>query len=148
MEKVIFAVFLAIAAWQDLRRQAVDVWIYLLFGGLAIAAGVYRILILEETYAIAEHGAGIAMGLMLLALCRISGGGIGMGDGCFFLVTGILLGFWENVALLCYGTLLSGVFCLCWFVGGSMLGQENIRKKTFPFLPFLTLPGIWLIWFR
>ena len=146
MEKMVLTGFLLTAAWQDLRKQEVDVWVFGFFGALGVALAVYRWLVPGETYALLEHGAGIGLGLALLGICRLSRGAIGIGDGCFFLVTGVLLGFWENVALLCYGTLCCGVYCLCWFTWGSLRGRTDLRTKTVPFLPFVALPGIWLAW--
>lgn len=142
--KGLFLVFLLAAAMQDIREKQVDVRIYLVFGVSALVLGVGRWLGQGEVYGVLEHAAGMVPGLLLLGAGRISRGGIGTGDGCFFLVSGLMLGFWENLALLCYSTLCCGVFCLGYFVWAKQKQGEHIGKRTVPFLPFAILPGIWL----
>lgn len=141
--KGIFLCFVLLAAGQDLKRKQVDVCIYLVFG-IAAMGSVCIQLAAGETYNLLEHVAAASIGVGLLGLGMLSGGSIGTGDGCFFLVSGLMLGFWENLAMLCYGTLLCGVFCLIYFWWGRMHGWKNIGKQTIPFLPFAALPGIWL----
>lgn len=140
----LFLCFLLAAAWQDLRRRQVDICLYLIFGISAGMLGLGRWLALGETYDILGHMAGSALGAALLGAGLASRGGIGMGDGCFFLVSGLMLGFWENLALLCYSTLCCGVFCLGYLVWCRVRAGEHVGKRTVPFLPFAVLPGIWL----
>lgn len=144
--KGIFLCFMLLAAGQDLKRRQVDVRIYLVFGMVAMGSVCIQ-LAMGETYNLLEHVAAASIGAGLLGLGMLSGGSIGTGDGCFFLVSGLMLRFWENLAMLCYGTLLCGVFCLIYFWWGRMHGWKNIGKQTVPFLPFAALPGIWLaVW--
>lgn len=140
----LFLCFLLAAAWQDFRRRRVEIRIYLIFGVLAAALGICRWLALGEAYGLLEHMAGSALGGGLLAAGAASRGGIGAGDGCFFLVSGLMLGFWENLALLCYSTLCCGLFCLGYLVWCRVKGGEHAGKRTVPFLPFAVLPGVWL----
>ncbi len=141
----LFLCFLLAAAWQDLRSGQVDICIYLIFGAAAGIMGIHRWLVLEESYGLLGHMAGSALGGGLLAVGIASRGGIGTGDGCFFLVSGLMLGFWENLALLCYSTLCCGIFCLGYFVWCRIKNGEHVGKRTVPFLPFTVLPGIWLV---
>lgn len=144
MEKWVFVTFLFIAAAQDLRRKEVEIWVYLLFGGMGLAVGIARWVSGEAAYAWMEHLAASGIGIALLAASAVSRGEIGMGDGCFFLVSGLLLGFWENVILLSYGVLLCGMFCLGYFVWCRFHMAGDVRKRVVPFLPFLVPSGIWL----
>lgn len=145
METGLFACFLALAAGQDMRRKQVDVWVYLLFGGLAAVSGAAGYWLLGETYGCLEHAAALLPGALLLGARAVTRGAVGGGDGCFFLVSGLLLGFWENVMLLCYGILFCGIFSLVYVVWGKLRGRGNVGKETVPFLPFVALPGIWLV---
>lgn len=139
----LFLSFLLIAAGQDVRRKCVDLWVYLLFGGLAVGLCFYQwrtgcwngwIDVLSNA----------CVGLGMIAIGILWKETIGLGDGCFFMVSGFLLGFWENLALLFYGLLLCGSYCLFRLVWEQIYICRNIRKQTVPFLPFLVPVGIWL----
>lgn len=145
MERWLFAGFLLLAAAQDLKKKQVDIWIYLLFGGAALAIGIGRELTGGDACPWLEHLSGAGLGMGLLAVSAVSRGGIGTGDGCFFLVSGLFLGFWENLMMLCYGTLLCGVFCLGYWIWCRFHMIADVRKRVVPFLPFVVPPGIWLV---
>ncbi|MDO5407828.1 MAG: prepilin peptidase [Eubacteriales bacterium] len=145
MERWLFAGFLLLAAAQDLERKQVDIWIYLLFGGAAVAGGIGRQLAGGEACGWLEYLGGVCPGIVLLAASAVSRGGIGAGDGWFFLVSGLYLGFWENLMMLCYGTLFCGIFCLGYLVWCRFRQIQNGGKRVVPFLPFVVPPGIWLV---
>ena len=147
MEQWVFGMFLAVAAGQDLKKKQVDIWVYFLFGGLALAVAAMRQLVGNIGYQWMEHLGGICIGLLLSGLGIISRGGIGIGDGCFFLVSGMMLKFQESMMLLCYGTLLCGLYCLIYLVWRRFHaeGLVGVRKQIVPFLPFLIPPGMWLV---
>ena len=140
----LFVCFLLTAAGQDLKRSRVDIMIYLIFGASAVVLGAYKWAVQGESYEVLGHLAGASVGAVLLGAGMASRGAIGAGDGLFFLVSGLMLGFWENLALLCYGTLCCGIFCLIYFVWCKVMRGENTGKHTVPFLPFAVIPGLWL----
>ena len=123
LETAVLAGFTALAAGQDLRKKQVDINLYWIFGMIAGAVLVFR----------------------MLGLGKVSRGSIGAGDGCYFLISGLLLGFWRNLAVLFYGTLCCGLFCLVYFVWGNFKKKDNLRKQTVPFLPFAAVPVFWMI---
>lgn len=133
------------AAAQDLARKQVDIWIYLLFGGTALAIGIGRQLAGDAGYSCLQHVEAAGLGAALLAASLVSRGGIGRGDGCFFLVSGLYLEFWENLMMLCYGILLCGIFSLGYLMWCRFRMSADVRKRTIPFLPFVVPPGIWLV---
>lgn len=143
MGKWIFVVFLLITAIQDLRKSCVEWWIYMVFGGLACLK-----LVCEWVQGQPVDWLGMAcslcLGLGLLGCSMMWSGGLGLGDGCFFLITGLLLGFWENFALLCYGLCFCSAYCLVLFVWNQLHWQKNMRRLSVPFLPFLLAPGMWI----
>lgn len=136
---------MSVVVWQDLRYQAVSVRTYLIFAVAALAAAG-GLAIQGEAYAWLGHAAGMGIGLGMIGLWKASRGEVGLGDGCFFLISGLLLDFWENIMLLCYGILFCGVYCLGLFAWGMWKKKSSPGKQTVPFLPFVALPGIWLIW--
>lgn len=141
MQKILFLCFVLVAAAQDLRQKQVNIVIYATFGAAALAVELFHIVSGEGMYSWMDFGASISLGLGLLGIGVLSNGAIGTGDGCFFAVSGLLLGFWENLALMCYGILSCGLFCLGYYVLGHLRGGENLGKRTVPFLPFVVLPA-------
>lgn len=144
-ERWLFLLFLLVAAGQDMRRKSVELWTYLAFGAGALLAMGYRW---------AATGQALDWGSLLCSLCLgfgLLGCGIlwrdavGLGDGCFFLVSGLMLGFWENLALLCYGMLLCSMYCLGLLVWNQVRYHRDATKYTVPFLPFLVPVGIWIV---
>lgn len=147
MERWIFGMFLAVAAGQDLRKKQVDLWIYGLFGCFAFLLAIGRQLRGAAGFQWQEYIGGISIGLMLLGIGIISRGSIGMGDGLFFLVSGMILKLPENMLLLSYGILLCGLYSLGYLVWIHFRaeGIKHMRAQMIPFLPFLIPPGIWLL---
>ena len=84
------------------------------------------------------------IGGILLFISRLIGGGIGEGDGWFFVVAGLFLSPGENGLLLLSGIFLSGIFSLLYVVAGALNGTWQRHRKSFPFLPFLLPAGLWI----
>lgn len=110
---IIFTTFLAAAAWQDLRNKSVSVWLYLGYGAVA---GAIR---LTGGEPVLQALSGGLVGVVLLAAGWMTAGAIGIGDGLFFVVSGLYLSFYDNVRLLLYGILWGGIFCLFLFLHGK-----------------------------
>ena len=135
---IIFTTFLAAAAWQDLRNKSVSVWLYLGYGAVA---GAIR---LTGGEPVLQALSGGLVGVVLLAAGWMTAGAIGIGDGLFFVVSGLYLSFYDNVRLLLYGILWGGIFCLFLFLHGKKHGI-NIHRMTVLFLPFLIPGWIWMV---
>lgn len=145
MERWLFAAFLLLAAAQDLKEKQVDIWIYLLFGGAALALGTGRELADGAACSWLEYLSGVVPGIGLLAVSALSRGEIGAGDGYFFLVSGLFLEFWDNLMMLCYGVLFCGFYCLGYWFWCRFHMDMDAGKRIVPFLPFVVPPGIWLV---
>ncbi len=75
-------------------------------------------------------GAAVGIGLLLTAF--LSREAVGFGDGLLLCVTGIYLGFWENLRLLLMGT------ALCALIQGAGLLLRRVRlTDRVPLVPFL-----------
>lgn len=140
----LFLSFLLVAAGQDLRSKQVEVRVYIVFGVLAAGLVWYQWYVrdLADWPGIICN---LCIALGMLAACWLCPGAIGAGDGCFFLVSGMLLSFWENLALLFYGILLCGGYCLLKVVVNQLYQGTWVKHQTVPFLPFLVPVGIWLV---
>lgn len=90
-------------------------------------------------------GMGSLLGGILLLIGRLSRGALGEGDGIFFIIAGIYLGFWKNLALLVSALILCSFSGLVLFLWGQMQGRDY-RKKTLPLLVFTLPMGIYLTW--
>ncbi len=141
----IFGLFLLAAAWQDFWMKAVDRRVYLGFGAAAV---VWNLAVLGAMLAGQGPGAGAMVrtrlmsmlpGAGLLVLSRVSRGSIGVGDGWFFLVSGLLLDASRNLALLCCGVMLCGLYCLGYLVYGRFRERKKSGRQTVAFLPFVAL---------
>lgn len=135
---IVFMTFLAAAAWQDLRKKSVSLWLYLGYGAAACA-----VWIVGRDFKITDLN-GLPVGLVLLAAGRASGGAIGSGDGWFFVVSGLYLSLSQNVRLLLGGLLFCGLYCLFLILYAKVKGK-NMRGRTVPFLPFLVPAWIWMV---
>ena len=84
---IIFTTFLAAAAWQDLRNKSVSVWLYPGYGAVAVAIR------LTGGEPVLQALSGGLVGVVLLAAGWMTAGAIGIGDGLFFVVSGLYLAF-------------------------------------------------------
>lgn len=153
-----FFLYLAAAAWQDGRKKQVSGWIFLFFFVHFFTSQVCQRLFMADMekfpaniwfYGIAKNPSpwnllsGCLVGVALIGISLVTEGALGEGDGIFFIVAGLYLGFWRNLFLfgaalfLCSG---AGLACLIW---GRYSGTDY-RKKTLPFLLFVFPVGIWL----
>ncbi|MEF9954215.1 MAG: prepilin peptidase [Clostridium sp.] len=136
--KLTYTLYLLIASWQDLKNRKIAVWLYVVF---AITGVLENILWQEFTWG--EVVAAMIPGGLLLLLTKCSRGAIGSGDGWFFVVSAVYLGFWNITALLLYGLMCCSICCLGIIVWGSAAGIP-VRKMRLPFLPFLFPVWIWI----
>lgn len=144
-DRWMFLLFLLIAAVQDIKRKSVEVRVYAVFGTLAILTIGYQWAAKGQAVDWSSLFCSLCLGFGLLGCGMLWRDAVGLGDGCFFLVSGLMLGFWENLALLCYGMLLCSIYCLGLLVWKQVRYRQNVRKCTVPFLPFLVPVGIWMV---
>ena len=139
--------FLIIAAVQDYRRKQIDLWVFVAFGLLLAGAKGYLWFVSEEKFSWADTAAGIGTGAVLLGLSAVSRGGVGMGDGGFFCVSGLALGFRRNFTLFGISILMCGVWSLFLLTKTRISGQiyyGGLRNKTVPFIPFVLAASVCL----
>ena len=154
LREIILFVFLIVASIWDLKEKRIPVWVFSLTAVLIVCLD-FGYLITEllnhvdsvestrivaegiagtESRILAEKLAGMAVGLVLLAVSKLTGGEIGEGDGIAFLITGFTLGFRDNFLLLCEALLLSFVWSLIFIIA------KKINLKTsLPFVPFVLI---------
>lgn len=137
LRAAVFVVILLCGVWQDMRYRSVSRG-FLLASGLAggllyIASGLgWSRLLLSS-----------AVGIVLLGFSHLTDGGIGEGDGWFFVVTGFFLEPVENMILFLSGVIFCSVYSLT-LTAAVFAGGGNIRRRRLPFLPYLLPIGLWL----
>jgi leader peptidase (prepilin peptidase)/N-methyltransferase len=141
----VFAVFLGVAAWQDLRRMEIDLWVFGVFGLAAVVSCVDSFFLGGEP-SWKECLAGGLFGGGFLLISRVSGGGIGSGDGLFFVVAGLLLGVEKCILLFVGATVLCGIYSLFFYTYKKLRYNLQAGKQLIPFLPFVAVTGVLMIW--
>ena len=140
MKEMLFLIFLAVAAWQDMRDKEIDAWLYVVFGGLIW----FGKLCFDGPVELWREAVNAVPGIALVLLSRLSGGAVGEGDGWFFVVAGVALGVWNAVALFFIALFL----CCLWCAGMAVWGWRrriSVRRKTVPFLPFVLPAVLWIL---
>lgn len=152
--KLVFAAFLCVCAWEDFREKKISVLFLWVAASVAAAwtAGYYMILLdwadMHEAHLwLAMRGAALIPGILLLVLSKITKGAVGQGDGFFFLVSGMYLGFWDNVTLLFFGLLICSLWGMGMLIWG-MFEKKRIKNVQLPFLPFLVPAAVALAAFQ
>lgn len=139
---LLFGIFLFIAAMQDLRSKQVELWVFILFGILAFGLKVFLWLRSGTSICWWGHLKESCLGLGLLGLGKFCQGEIGAGDGLFFLISGWLLGFRENLLMFYGGVMFCGLYAMTTFVWYRICKKTKIGKVTIPFLPFVAVWGV------
>ena len=118
---------LAITAYRDCKEKSIYLYLPIVAGVMGV---ILHIFFLER--GVADMLWGVGIGGCVILLAWISKESIGVGDGIMLMVSGIYLGFWENLELLFTALLLVGVTALF-----LMVVKKKRRDYRVPFLPFL-----------
>ena len=118
---------LALFSVEDVRRRTIPV------GGIVVAAIVGLVMHLcFRRIGIWNVCGGILIGGILLLVSMASHERIGRGDALLLAVTGIFLGFWDNLMLFWIATVISA-FCGL----AAMLFFGKKKQDELPFVPCL-----------
>lgn len=115
--RICFLLFLLSASWQDLKKKTIKKSTFQIWGTVGVilqAAHIFSQIFMGtekmEMQVIVQEVTGLMfaalLGILLLSLSTAAEEAMGKGDGCFFLVAGIFLGFWKNMLLLSGGLFL------------------------------------------
>lgn len=142
MTWIIIGILLLVESVVDIRTMQIAAWRMYSYIAIAVA---YRAL----HFQVSELGNllwGIAIGLAVLGIGRISGEAIGYGDGIVILILGILLGGRITIVIM---TIASGILML--FSMGVVVRNrfriKHMASQRFAMIPFLCLGyigGVWL----
>lgn len=134
MSQIGCGLYLFMLSVADVRIRKLPVWILAAGGVAACAVRIYQrgipvILVL----------AGAAVGVVFLAVSKVTEEGFGYGDSLLILVLGIYLGFWNLLGI------LLGAFLLCSLFAIAALAYHRFHRNTgYPFVPFLM--ASYIVW--
>lgn len=130
--KILVASLLGFAGIVDLKWKKVN----LLFLIPYIIAGILCNLKYQLLAPISIVG-GMVIGIVMIGIGMITKGKIGIGDGIILIVTGLFLGFFDNLFLLLSATFLAAM------IGALLLLIKGVNKNyEIPFIPFLFIAFI------
>ena len=132
--RICFLLFLLSASWQDLKKKTIKKSTFRIWGTVGVILQAAHIFVQEVTGLMFA----VLLGILLLSLSTATEEAMGKGDGCFFLVAGIFLGFWKNMLL------LSGGLFLCFPAAVYLMikGRKARNTESIPFLPFVFPVGL------
>lgn len=136
--KILVLTMLSIMSIMDLKSKRINLYFLIPF----LVSGVICNLSYQLVPLTSLIG-GVGIGIVLLMISFVTKGKIGSGDGIILMVTGLFLGFYDNLLLLLSATFLSAI------VGAFILLKKGMNKKyEIPFIPFLLLSfaGGLIIW--
>ena len=104
--RICFLLFLLSASWQDLKKKTIKKSTFQIWGTVGVilqAAHIFSQIFMGTEkmgmQVIVQEVTGLMfaalLGILLLSLSTATEEAMGKGDGCFFLVAGIFLGFWK-----------------------------------------------------
>ncbi len=127
---------LTIGAVSDLRERTVSCRVLAVCGGV----GMVYALITGPV----GHIRGLAAGMGLLLVSRVTGGAVGMGDGWFLLASAWYLTGEEIWLLLLGGLSVSWFWSAGIILRGNWIGK-NTANATLPFLACMWPIGAWIL---
>lgn len=124
---IILFVGLLICSWEDIRSQMVSlpfviIWTGLL-GGMQIYQGKLNVVLLLALF--------LTVGIVAM-LSRLSGGGIGLGDGFLFAMALMGLGVAQGIQMMFY--CFVGSFCTAVILLLVFSGKKDTRIPLAPFI--------------
>lgn len=125
--KAVLGGLLLLTAIQDIRNKSISTWI-LLSGLVLVVIGVP----FTSSLSLLDRGLGLLTGLSVMGISKATGGKIGMGDGMLLCISGIGLGFWNNLELFAIGLFLAAIVSIV-----LLIMKKVNRKHSIPFVPFL-----------
>ena len=127
IKMAILLIGLFLCAWIDWRRGQVSIPILII---AAMTAVFIHLLLQEES--VFYLVSGMMIGIVMLLYGWFTKESIGYGDGCLFMMTGLFLGFWDNLALLVLASGLAGVSAVL-----LLLMKKRKKQDRIPFVPFV-----------
>ena len=137
MRHIIFLIAYVYFLLIDFRRKEIDIVALSIY---AIAALITIAITRNEINAerLIDMIFSVAFGLTIYFLAYFSGEGIGLADGMYFVINGLLLTLKENIILFLTGIVVAFIIGMVTFYIGKNKNKKDLRL---PFMPCF-LPAI------
>lgn len=137
MRHIIFLIAYVYFLLIDFRRKEIDIVALTIY---AIAALITIAITRNEINAerLIDMIFSVAFGLTIYFLAYFSGEGIGLADGMYFVINGLLLTLKENIILFLTGIVVAFIIGMVTFYIGKNKNKKDLRL---PFMPCF-LPAI------
>jgi len=126
---------LGIEALEDVKKHRIAVWMICAFG---ICGAICHMLHQRGEYRSLLGGAAIGLGMILVSVA--TQGKVGLGDGMVLFVTGIFLGFQQNLILFGLSQILASLYALF-----LLVVRKKDRNHEFAYLPFLLISYVGML---
>lgn len=129
-------IFLLICSVWDLHTKRIPIWL------LGVGAGgmILFHLFWNNVNLFSVFG-GVGIGVICLIVSKVTKEALGYGDSLLICLLGGYVGFINILWIITVAFGLAGIFSLIFFVGKS-----RYKEKTIPFIPFLTISYMGVIY--
>lgn len=137
MRYIVFLIAYIYFLIQDIRRQRIDIISLSVYGAIAL----FTIAVTRNditTAKLVDTIFSVIFGLVIYFLSYFSDEGIGLADGIYFVINGLLLSLKENMILFLTGLIVAFVIGMFMFYVGNKKSKKLLRL---PFMPCF-LPAI------
>lgn len=137
MRYIVFLIAYIYFLIQDIRRQRIDIISLSVYGAIAL----FTIAVTRNditTAKLVDTIFSVIFGLVIYFLSYFSDEGIGLADGIYFVINGLLLSLKENMILFLTGLIVAFVIGMFMFYIGNKKSKKLLRL---PFMPCF-LPAI------
>ncbi|HHT97767.1 MAG TPA: hypothetical protein GXZ90_07725 [Clostridiales bacterium] len=134
---IIVIVSLIISSIQDLKYKKISLWIISLSVILLLALSIYK------NNGFINIIGGAIVGFIVISISIITRSKIGIGDGIVLIMTGVVLGFWQNLELLLYALSIAALISIVLLI----LKKVN-KKDSLPFVPFILISYFVVLYFN
>ena len=124
ISKLVLLFFLFVIAWKDYKTQLIEIRQLVIMGILGIVP-------CGSWVAVYQAIGGAVSGCIILLIAWCSKECVGLGDGYLFMITGIFLGFIQNITLLMASLLLAGSFAIGCLVLKKKKGDDRMALGPF-----------------
>lgn len=136
IEIVGWLLFLMICSWIDLRSRSLPTAVFItavIGSGISIIAGGVEPIL---------AAGGLIIGLLCLFFSRVTREGLGYGDSMLILFLGVGIGLWQII-----GVLMIAFFSAAGYSACLLIFRRKNRHYAYPFVPFLLVGYLGVIWF-
>lgn len=137
MNHIIFFIAYIYFLYKDITMKKIDVRAIAIYAIMALITVVMT----RDTMTMSRFVDmlfSIAFGLIIYMLSYFSGGGLGVADGMYFVINGLLLTLRENIILFLTGLLVAFIFALLLYAFCKETTKWNLKMPFMPcFLPVI-----------